>query len=317
MGGSIMMHYFLQQQTPAWKEKHIRALVSVAGVWGGTARALKVFAVGDNLDSWFLNSKNLLWERTNPSLAWLMPQQGFWADDEVLVETEKKNFSRSNIGEFFDGYKEHNMAMMVEDTKGLLGGLPPPQVEVFCIHGSQVNTTERVIYPPGSFPPSSLAAQQRSKPTTSNKSKNLKFWPFSTEPSLVKGDGDGTVNIRSLKGCLKWEGAQKQAVNHVDMLRRAEPTSYVVDIIDGLNKQLQRTESTQVRLQMGFSEKMVKMVVRESLLVLMSNLTNNRVMLRRMTAKTLTMVSFQSLRCLVERNSKERENIMKWMEEQT
>ena len=117
-----------------------RALVSVAGVWGGTARALKVFAVGDNLDSWsvydkigrecmrykkagiltfssnsyqlvvplikcnfaikislwqsssfsssssscrFLNSKNLLWERTNPSLAWLMPQQGFWPDDEV------------------------------------------------------------------------------------------------------------------------------------------------------------------------------------------------------------------------------------------
>lgn len=29
-----------------------RALVSVAGVWGGTARALKVFAIGDNLDSW-------------------------------------------------------------------------------------------------------------------------------------------------------------------------------------------------------------------------------------------------------------------------
>ena len=103
--GSIMMHYFLQQQTLAWKEKHIRceekkhirclkrlgklqvednnsiyndphrsflsvmsvtilnlmnnlescicrALVSVAGVWGGTARALKVFAIGDNLDSW-------------------------------------------------------------------------------------------------------------------------------------------------------------------------------------------------------------------------------------------------------------------------
>ena len=154
-----------------------------------------------------------------------------------------------------------------------------------------MNTTERVIYPPGSFPPSSLAAQQRMKPTTSNKSKNLKvtfpswsqswscswswwrswwswwmqsrkttsnksknlkvifllpiwwsitwswwscwwswimiiqifdmndifiillyiiyihhhqFWPFSTEPSLVKGDGDGTVNIRSLKVIVRW-----------------------------------------------------------------------------------------------------------------
>jgi len=249
--GSIMMHYFLQQQSPAWKEKHIRALVSVAGVWGGTARALKVFAIGDNLDSWFLNSKNLLWERTNPSLAWLMPQQGFWSDDEVLVETEKKNFTRTNIGEFFDGYKEHNMAMMVNDTKGLLGGLPPPQVEVFCIHGSEVNTTERVIYPPGSFPP---ALSPRRRQQTSNKSKNSKWWPFPSEPSLVKGDGDGTVNIRSLKGCLRWEGAQKQAVhhkvfkgiNHVDMLRRVEPTSYVVDVIDGLNKQLQKTQVDEV-----------------------------------------------------------------------
>ena len=38
---------------------------------------------------------------------------------KVLVETEKQNFTRRNIGDFFDGYKEHNMAMMVNDTKVL------------------------------------------------------------------------------------------------------------------------------------------------------------------------------------------------------
>merc|ERR1711974_108670 len=72
----------------------------------------------------------------------------------------------------------------------------------------------------------------------SNKSNNLKWWPFPTEPSL-----------------LKWDGAQKQAVhhkvfkgiNHVDMLRREEPTSYVVDVIDRLNKQLQGTQVVEVR----------------------------------------------------------------------
>ena len=37
----------------------------------------------------------------------------------MLVETEKQNFTRRNIGDFFDGYKEHNMAMMVNDTKVL------------------------------------------------------------------------------------------------------------------------------------------------------------------------------------------------------
>jgi len=250
--GSIMMHYFLQQQTQAWKDKHVRALITLAGVWGGTARALKVFALGDNLDSWFLNSKNLLWERTNPSLAWLMPQQGFWPDDEVLVETEKKNFTRKNISEFFDAFKEHNMALMVDDTKDLLGatdaGLPPPNVEVFCIHGSQVKTTERLIYPSGTFPPSlaselSSVEDQSKKNLTTGKS----WWPFPKGPSLVKGDGDGTVNIRSLEGCLKWKGSQKhdvhhkvfKGINHVDMLRRAESTGSVIDIIDGLNKQLQ------------------------------------------------------------------------------
>ena len=40
----------------------------------------------------FLNSKNLLWERTNPSLAWLMPQQGFWPDDEVGVLVDKAGY---------------------------------------------------------------------------------------------------------------------------------------------------------------------------------------------------------------------------------
>ena len=70
----------------AWKDQYVRSLVSVAGVWGGTARAVKVFAVGDNLDSWFLNEKNLLWERTNPSLAWLMPSADFWTEDEVYIK---------------------------------------------------------------------------------------------------------------------------------------------------------------------------------------------------------------------------------------
>ena len=130
--GSIMSLYFLNRQTQAWKDEHVRSLVSVAGVWGGTARAVKVFAVGDNLDSWFLNEKNLLWERTNPSLAWLMPSADFWPEDEVLVETASKNFTRTNLAEFFEALEEPNMSMMVEDTKDLIAGLPAPGVEVNC-----------------------------------------------------------------------------------------------------------------------------------------------------------------------------------------
>jgi len=199
-----------------------------------------VFAVGDNLDSWFLNEKNLLWERTNPSLAWLMPSKEFWPDDEVLVQTDGKNFTRTNLGEYFTTLGEPNMASMVEDTRGLLAGFPAPNVEVFCSHGSKVDTTERVVYPKGSFP------SVQKEILIEDKLSSLKIWPWPSNPSLIKGDGDGTVNIRSLEGCLKWRKTQSQPVhhqvfekvNHLDMLRTEEPTQNVADIIASLNKEL-------------------------------------------------------------------------------
>lgn len=45
MGGPFML-YFLSRQTQAWKDQHIKALVTLAGVWGGAVKALKVFASG-------------------------------------------------------------------------------------------------------------------------------------------------------------------------------------------------------------------------------------------------------------------------------
>merc|ERR1719348_303081 len=123
---------------------------------------------------------------------------------------------------------------MVKDTEGLLAGFPAPNVEVFCSHGSKVDTTETVIYPKGSYPSKGKVQKLSSQ------------WPWPSEPSLIKGDGDGTVNIRSLQGCLKWRTKQTQPVhhhvfekvNHLDMLRTEEPTQNVANIIQKLNMEL-------------------------------------------------------------------------------
>ena len=150
--GSMMSLYFLNHQTKEWKDKYVRSLVSISGVWGGTARALKVFAVGDNMDSWFLDKTKLVGEqRTDSSLAWLMPAEGFWSDDEVLVQTPTNIYTRSNLSAYFELLGEPNMSKMVEDTKDLITGLLPPGVEVFCTHGSNVDTTEKLIYKPKTF----------------------------------------------------------------------------------------------------------------------------------------------------------------------
>ena len=45
MGGPMSLH-FLHTQSRSWKQKYIRALVTLSGAWGGSVKALKVFLVG-------------------------------------------------------------------------------------------------------------------------------------------------------------------------------------------------------------------------------------------------------------------------------
>ena len=48
----------------------------------------------------------------------------------MLVQTEHKNFTRTNLEQFFSALEEPNMSLMVEDTRPLIAGLKPPGVEV-------------------------------------------------------------------------------------------------------------------------------------------------------------------------------------------
>lgn len=45
MGGPMTL-LFLQMQSKEWKEKYIARMISLAGAWAGSVKALKVYAVG-------------------------------------------------------------------------------------------------------------------------------------------------------------------------------------------------------------------------------------------------------------------------------
>lgn len=38
---------------------------------------------------------------TSPSLAWLLPSNLFWKDTEILVQTEKRNYTIKDLKQFF------------------------------------------------------------------------------------------------------------------------------------------------------------------------------------------------------------------------
>jgi lysophospholipase III len=52
--GAPMSLLFLQRQDKAWKAKHIARIISLAGAWGGSAKAVKVFAIGEWIIEKFL-----------------------------------------------------------------------------------------------------------------------------------------------------------------------------------------------------------------------------------------------------------------------
>lgn len=102
MGGPMTL-VFLQQQTQKWKDRYIEQVVSLAGAWAGSVKAVKVYAVGDDLGSFALSGSTLRAEQiTSPSLAWLLPSPHFWKPDEVLVSTPTKQYTMANLNEFLE-----------------------------------------------------------------------------------------------------------------------------------------------------------------------------------------------------------------------
>jgi lysophospholipase III len=58
-------------------------------------------------------------------------------------------------------------------------------------------------------------------------------------PDLIYGDGDGTVNVRSLKGCEHWKTLQKKPIStlqisngdHFEMLSNQQVVNYILGVL--------------------------------------------------------------------------------------
>jgi len=179
VGGPIAL-YLLHQMKQSWKDKHIRALITLAAPWGGSVKAWKVFAAGDDLGVYVLPGHVMRgMQRTSPSTAFLLPSTKFWSEDEIIVSAAGLgNYTVKDYERFFRDMNYDVGYEMRKDTQDLMGNMEAPGVELHCLHGHEVKTVEHMDF------------------------KETKDFP--DNPSLNMGDGDGTVNIRSLKGCLRW-----------------------------------------------------------------------------------------------------------------
>ena len=192
--GSIVTHYFLTHSvSQQWKETFIDQFISLAGVWLGAAKMLKAIVSGDT-DGMFILAKGLQMrpdERSFPSDYWLLPIPSMvWDKDTLLLSTPSSNYSAHNISSLLSAlnYTDSNL-MYMGVLKEIKQSFPPPNVTTVCMYGSNIKTEESYTY-------TGTGTHQ---------------FPDG-DPIISWGDGDGTVNLRSLEACQLWQGQQHHPV---------------------------------------------------------------------------------------------------------
>jgi len=230
--GNLYSLYLLNRMSQEWKDTYIQSFVAIAAPWGGAVKPVKAMVSGDNMDAVIsLGEHDLVLvdttvirplERSMPSMAWLMPSEGFWQDDEVLVKAPHYNYTVADYRRLFQDIGFMDGWSMRQDTSELLLDLSPPGVEVFAMYGIGVETYGALDY-------------------TQNK---VGLW-YDEDPTVLYGDGDGTVNRRSCEGSLRWDGNQKQPVHHrafpgathMTILSREDSVTYIQQIVLQANLQ--------------------------------------------------------------------------------
>ena len=201
LGGPISL-YFLSKHAPSdWKASRIKQYVSLSGAFGGSLHVLLGIISGD-VEGVFTARPLVLREcqRSNPSQLLLLPSSQLWKDDEVLVVQPKRNYTAFDYEELFTDISYTNGSHIYNEVKNLISDFPPPNVTHYCYYGTDVKTIGTYIYGDS--------------------------FPNGPPSDFVYGNGDGTVNARSLQTCNLWKDKQVypvtmksySKVSHFDMV---------------------------------------------------------------------------------------------------
>lgn len=216
MGNPVSLYWMNNYVTQEWKDKYIRYFVSLSPPWGGAIKPLRLMASGDNIDVIIVRPLAARpYQRSAPSTAFLMPSYNFWGADEVLVSRPKRNYTVYDYEAFFNDIKFPEGYELYKKTTKLINDLQPPFVETHTLYGVDLKTPAGFVY------------------------KKESDFP-DAQPAVLYGDGDGTVNKRSLLGYQRWLGKQKQpiyfkefsGVEHVATLKHPDVIAYILSLLN-------------------------------------------------------------------------------------
>ena len=184
---------YLLFQTDAWKETYIEAFVTLNTPWSGAVVVAHIYSSGNN---WGLRAIDPLvlrtMHRTFETASLLFPSSGSWGPDDVIVQAPELNYTVANLDEYFRDINFTRGMEYLDNVRDTKENLQHPGVDTYCLYGSEKPTPETLVYGEGEFP--------------------------DAQPEILMGDGDGTVNLRSLEYCLRWKDPENKKIFYAEEL---------------------------------------------------------------------------------------------------
>ncbi|CAN0905762.1 Lecithin-cholesterol acyltransferase-like 1 [Linum grandiflorum] len=208
--GGLFVLQLLTRNSASWVGRFVKHFIALSAPWGGTVDEMLTFASGNTLgvplvDPLLVRAQ----QRSSESNLWLLPNPKLFGK-RPLVITSNGNYSAYEIEGFLDaiGFPEGvypyrtRTRPLVEELVG--DGVRRPAVPITCVVGTGVDTAEALVYEKG----------------------------FDERPSVVYGDGDGTVNMVSL---LALESLWSGSMNHTVKVIKLSGVSHTSILSDELS----------------------------------------------------------------------------------
>ena len=178
--GGLVIHDYLEEMKQSWIDRYIHKVITISTPWNGSVKALRALMSGDNLglseyilsNQYFLNAI-----RSFESVYALLPKETREMKDKIIITIDDKEYTINQIIEEMKKMSEKEL--LPSYAKELLKYTKHTyfkrnrEYQHLCIYGNGIETEHQLKY-----------------------SSNLTLLS-----KQMKKEGDGTVELSSLKGC--------------------------------------------------------------------------------------------------------------------
>lgn len=212
LGGPVFLYFLNTYVDDAWKQKYLRAFISVGGPWTGSPKAIRALLSGDSEGMPGDNLEFLSAERLMGGLLWMAPYQAFHADTSfVSVGGKDYGVSTDDVGELFGriARRPHQAHLLNEVLAPRGRTVADPGVLMACIYGKGLPTEAHYTYANESFDSDPVIDQRVS--------------------------GDGTVTLDVLEYCKQWKQVVPRAFEggeHLGLLHRQDFRDYATLLVE-------------------------------------------------------------------------------------